>query len=107
MTVGFEAGFEGGAGGVGVGVVAGPGVERGILEGASKGKGNRPRERTVLFHSGEVVGSLLDGLPTREEYNAGEFGRDVVFKNLGGGSADFFRGGWLGPLFAGEAHIDF
>ncbi len=107
LAVGFEAGFEGGAGGVGVGVVASPGVECGVLEGAGKGKGNRPRERAVLFHGGEVVGGLLDGLSTREEYDAGELGRDVVFKNFGGGSADCFGGGWLGPLFAGEAHIDF
>ena len=107
LAVGFKAGFEGGAGDVGVGVVASPGVECGVLEGASEGKSDWPGERTVLLHGGEIIGSLLDGLPTREEHHAGELGRDVVFKNFGGGSADCFRGGWLGPLFAGEAHIDF
>ena len=54
--------------------------------------------------SGEIVGGLLGGLSAREENDASEFGRDMVFENFGSPGADFF-GGRLGlVLFAGENH---
>ena len=77
--VGDEAGEEGFAGGVGVGVIASPGVEGGVLKGASKAEGDGPREGAVLDDGGEIIGGLFDGLTAREENDAGEFTWDVGF----------------------------
>lgn len=59
------------AGFIVIGVVSLPGVEGWVLKGASKTKGNWPGEGTVFGDFGQVVGGLLDGLATREEYNSG------------------------------------
>ena len=67
------------AGFFGVFVIALPGVEGGVLEGASEAKGDGPREGTVFNDPDEISGGLFDGLTTRKEDNPGEFGRNVSF----------------------------
>ena len=84
-----------------------PGKESWILECAGERKGDWPRERAILEHSGEISGGLLWSLAAREENDAGEFRRNVVFEHFGGGVTDFFWDRLSVELFAGENHIDF
>ena len=95
------------AGGVSVGVVAGPGVEGGVLESAGEAEGDGPREGVILDDGSEVVGGLFDGLTAREEDDAGEVGRNMVFECVGCVFADFFWGGLGFVAFTGEYHVDF
>lgn len=88
-------------------IVASPGVESGVLEGASEAKGNRPREGAVFDDFGEIGGGLFGSLTAREEYDAGEIGGDASFEDLGCFDADFGWGGWLAVFFASNDHIAF
>lgn len=77
------------------------------MESASETKGYWPREGTMTSDSGEVVGGLFGSLATREEYDASELWRDMVFEDFGGFGADFFGGGLSFVLFASKNHAAF
>ena len=95
------------AGRLGVCVVAGPGIESGVLEGTGEGESDGPREGFVLNNGGKIVSSLLWGLTAREEDDAGEFARDMIFKSIGGEFANFFGSGLFFVFFASEDHVAF
>ena len=107
LGVGDEAGVESVAGSVGVFVIAAPSFERGALERAGVGEGDRPGEGALVSDGLEIFCGLFDALAAGEEDNASEIFGDVFLEDFGCPFADFFRGGLSGVLAASENHVDF
>ena len=72
------------AGFFGVLIVALPGIESWILKSAGKTEGDWPGERSVFDDGGEIISGLFGGLAAREENDACEFGRNMIFESFGG-----------------------
>ena len=77
------------------------------MEGAGEAKSDGPWVRVVFGDFGKIVSGLFDGLAAGKEDDASKVGRDVLFKNLSSGLANFGWSGLLVVLFAGEDHVGF